>query len=429
MRAAILAGGKGTRMSGLFPDLPKSMIPVAGKPLLQRQIESLVAQGTRDVTLIVGCKAEAVRAHFGDGERFGANVGYIVEDSPLGTGGALSLLPREDTLVLLGDVYCDVDFARFAKFHRERRADVTLFVHPNSHPQDSDIVVVDDGGRVVAWKSKNDSRRGEFRNLVNAGLYIFSAEALPTGEASRRDLEHDIIIPQLSKGEVYAYRSVEYVKDMGTPDRLRIVERDVSSGIAAARSLRADRCAVFIDRDGTLNEKNGFITNRDQIRLIPGAAKAVRMLNESPFLAICVTNQPVVARGDVTFEGLDEIHARLDVLLGRERAYLDDLLFCPHHTDKGFDGEIEGLKFNCACRKPNPGLLHEAAARHNIDLSSSYMIGDGTVDVAAGRAAGCRTIGLRTGEALSDGKHAVEPDAVCDDLLAAAKLILAGKAI
>jgi histidinol-phosphate phosphatase family protein len=148
------------------------------------------------------------------------------------------------------------------------------------------------------------------------------------------------------------------------------------------------------------------------------------MLNASPYLAVCVTNQPVIARGDVSFEGLDAIHARLDTLLGDEGAYLDDLLFCPHHPDKGFDGEAAEYKTDCGCRKPKPGMLLEAARRYNIGLTCSYMIGDRTADIAAGRAAGCKTIGVRTGTALADGKYETAPNRVCEDLPDAVRWIL-----
>ncbi|MDR3348950.1 MAG: HAD-IIIA family hydrolase [Acidaminococcales bacterium] len=429
VKAAVLAGGKGTRIGQLFPDLPKPMMPVCGKPLLQWQVESLVTQGIRDITLIIGYKANVIRNHFGDGKRFGARIGCIFEKEPLGTGGALTLLPREDTLILFGDVYCDVDYSRFFAFHKEHGAEITLFAHPNSHPHDSDIVVTDGENRVVAWKSKKYRQRGEQRNLVNSGLYVFSGGSLPSGEAAKRDLEHDLIIPNLTSGKVYAYRSTEYVKDMGTPERLSAVERDIESGITAAKCLKNKQRAVFIDRDGTLNEENGFITSPEQLRLIPGAAEAVRMLNRSPYLAICVTNQAVIARGDVSFEGLEAIHARLDVLLGQEGAYLDDLLFCPHHPDKGYAGEVPKYKIDCDCRKPKPGMLLEAARRYNIDLSRSYMIGDSTADIAAGQASGCKTIGVRTGMALTDGKNDVEPDLMCENLSDAVGQILMGKTI
>ncbi|MDR1246034.1 MAG: HAD-IIIA family hydrolase [Clostridiales Family XIII bacterium] len=424
MRAVILAGGKGTRIKSLYPGLPKPMIPILGKPLLQYQIESLTRQGITDICLILGYRADVIQTHFGDGEAFGAKIEYIAEDEPLGTGGALSLLPREDTLILFGDVYFEVDFNRFICFHREKRAEISLFTHPNSHPYDSDIVAADEENRMTAWKSKKDKNRGELRNLVNAGLYVFSGDALPTGRAIRRDLDHDLILPALPTGTVCAYRSTEYVKDMGTPERLAAAEKDIRSGAAAARSLENNQRAVFLDRDGTINELRGLIDSPEQIELIPGAAEAITMLNASPFLAICVTNQPVVARGMTTLSELDAIHARLDTLLGCEGAYLDDLLYCPHHPDKGYPEEAPEYKIECDCRKPKPGLLIEAAKRYNIDLSRSYMIGDSTADIAAGKTAGCATIGVRTGEKTADRKYPAESDRVCDDLISAVKTII-----
>jgi D-glycero-D-manno-heptose 1,7-bisphosphate phosphatase len=420
MRTAILAGGQGTRMAALYPDLPKPMIPVAGKPVLQHQMELLKNSGIRDITLVVGYKSDVIQEYFGNGEAFGVQIKYIVEDKPLGTGGALSLLPRDETLVLFADVYFDIDISRFVRFHRELQASVTLFVHPNDHPMDSDIVVTGEGGNVLAWKSKKDADRGDLRNLVNAGLYVFSADALPVGDAVKRDLEHDLIMPILSRGKVFAYRSTEYVKDMGTPERLKAVNEavteDVERGVATARNFKNKQRAVFLDRDGTLNEERGFITSPEQISLIPGVARAVKALNISRFLTICVTNQPVIARGEADFAELDAIHARLDKLLGLEGAYLDDLLFCPHHPDGGYEGEVVEYKINCTCRKPKPGMLLSAAERYNIDLSRSYMIGDRTADIAAGKAAGCMTIGVKTGRAVNDGKYAVEADIICKDL-------------
>jgi D,D-heptose 1,7-bisphosphate phosphatase len=225
-----------------------------------------------------------------------------------------------------------------------------------------------------------------------------------------------VIASLVPSGEVFAYRSPDYVKDMGTPERLDAVEHDVKNGVPAAHNLKNKQRAVFLDRDGTINVEDGFITKPEQIRLLPGAAPAIAMLNSSPFLAVCVTNQPVMARGEVSFEGLEAIHARLDALLGREGAYLDDLLFCPHHPDRGFDGEIAEYKIDCDCRKPKPGLLFSAAERYNIDLSRSYMIGDRTSDAAAGERAGAKTIGVLTGAALGDGKCEAKPDMTFDGL-------------
>ena len=394
MQTAIIAGGKGTRIAEYYPNIPKPMIPLNGKPLLQHQIEMLVNQGLTQITLIVGYKSEVIENYFGNGFKYGAEINYIKEDTPLDTGGALSLLPKEDTLILLGDVYCNIDVDRLIAYHRNKQADITLFVHPNNHPQDSDIVVADDEGKVTEWNAKSSADHNALRNLVNAGIYLINADMLPNGKAIKRNLNRELIIPQIGVKKVYAYRSTEYVKDMGTIERLRQVENDISEGIAAARSLKNKQKAIFLDRDGTINIFDGLITNPNQLKLADGAAEAIRYINKSEYLAICVTNQPVIARGDVTFEQLNAIHARLDNLLGEQGAYLDNLLFCPHHPDKGFEGERIEYKTDCNCRKPKPGLLIKAAEIYNIDLSKSYIIGDTWRDVEAGKAAGCQSIQL-----------------------------------
>lgn len=123
--------------------------------------------------------------------------------------------------------------------------------------------------------------------------------------------------------------------------------------------------------------------------MIPGVAEAIKRINESGYLAIVLTNQPVIARGEVTVEQLDEIHKKMATDLGKAGAYVDSLYYCPHHPDKGFDGEISELKIDCECRKPKPGLFLQAAKDYNIDLSASYMIGDSEIDLQAGQNAGC----------------------------------------
>lgn len=424
MQVAIMAGGKGTRIAEYFPDLPKPMVPLCGKPILQHQIELLVGQGFCNITLVVGYMAEKISSYFGDGHQFGARLSYITEDIPLGTGGALALLPKQDTLLLMGDVYLDVDFERFVEFFYKKKAGVALFAHPNSHPWDSDILVADAENRVVAWASKKEEARGELRNLVNAGIYILSAEMLPVA-AEKLDLDKQLVAPRVSAGDVYAYRSAEYVKDMGTPERLQSVSRDMEAGVPAARVLNRPQKAVFLDRDGVVNEHVGFVTQPSQVQLLPGAAEAIHLLNTSEYLAICVTNQPVVARGDVSFKELDAIHARLDTLLARQAgAYLDDLFFCPHHPHKGYEGEVPELKIDCDCRKPKPGMLLAAAERYNIDLHKSFMLGDSAIDMQAGRAAGCKSIGILTGKALEDAPAGLPIDGTFSNLLDAVRDII-----
>ena len=206
------------------------------------------------------------------------------------------------------------------------------------------------------------------------------------------DLDRQILKPLAGTGKLFAYSSPEYVRDMGTPERYRAVCRDYESGLVRRRNLSHPQKAVFLDRDGTLNRYIGFLRNADEFELLPGVEDAIRRINASGFLAIVATNQPIIARGEVMAVQLDEIHSKMETLLGRSGAYIDGLYYCPHHPDGGFEGEVPELKIQCGCRKPKPGMLYQAAEEFHIDLAASLMVGDSINDIQCGISAGCSTV-------------------------------------
>ena len=392
MQAVIMAGGKGTRIASIANDIPKPMIRICGKPVLQYQIECLEKQDITKITLVIGHLGSCIKEYFGDGSRFNVQVTYIEEKDPLGTAGALYYLKdtvHDDFLLINGDIIFDVDFGRFLRFHREKAVCATIFTHPNDHPYDSGLVAVDRDGYVTKWMHREDER-GTYKNRVNAGLHILSAELLEMfQEAKRTDLDRDILKTLIPQRQLAAYDSPEYVRDMGTPERCDRVAADIRRGLVEAKNLKNRQRAVFLDRDGTINVYKGLISRVQDLELIPNIADTIRKINESGYLAIVVTNQPVIARGDCTVEELERIHEKLETLLGQEGAYIDDIFYCPHHPDKGFAGERPEYKIACGCRKPRPGMLLQAAEKYNIDLAQSYMVGDDERDMEAGRQAGC----------------------------------------
>lgn len=406
MKAVIMAGGRGTRISQVASDIPKPMIPICGKPVLQREIECLRNQGYQDLIITVSYLAHVIQDYFGDGSKFGVKISYYLEEKPLGNAGALFELKDildDDFFLLNADSLFDVDFKRFEEFHRKHGGLATLFTHPNSHPHDSGLVFCNDDFQVTKWLSKEDERPRWYKNRVNAGLHILSPELLKMRPVTEKvDLDRQILKPLAGSGVLYCYDSSEYVKDMGTPDRLARVEKDYKDGIVEAKRLSNKQKAIFLDRDGTINKYVGFLRREDDLELLPDVCDAIKRINDSGYLAIVVTNQPVIARGEVTIPQLTEIHAKLETLLGEGGAYLDAIYYCPHHPDKGFDGEIPELKINCQCRKPKPGLLLKAAEDFNIDVSSSWMVGDSDSDVMAGHAAGCQTVLLDNDLTLLD---------------------------
>lgn len=395
MKTVLMAGGRGTRISSVASDIPKPMIKIAGKPILEREIECLREQGFTDLVITVGYLSDAIINYFGNGEKFGVSIEYFVETQPLGNAGALFKIKdklTEDFLLLNADVMFDVDFKRFVAYHRARGGLATLFTHPNGHPYDSGLIVTDQNNSVTEWLSKEDDRPLYYANRVNAGLHVLSPEVLNVKiDTPKIDLDRQLLKPLAGTGKMFAYDSPEYVKDMGTPDRYESVCRDTENGLVGRRNLKNKQKAIFLDRDGTINEFVGFLRNIDDFRLLDGVGEAVRKINDSEYLAIVITNQPVIARGEVTVQYLREIHNKMETLLGAEGAYINALYYCPHHPDSGFEGEVKELKINCDCRKPKPGLILRAAIDFNIDLSESWMIGDSDTDVLCGKNAGCKT--------------------------------------
>lgn len=401
MKTVIMAGGRGTRISQIAPDIPKPMIEIEGMPILEREIYCLRDQGFIDIILTVGYKANVIIDYFGDGSKkspvtgqpFGVNIEYFVEETPLGNAGALFQLDlKEDFLLLNADVIFDIDFNRMVDFHKSHNATVTLFTHPNSHPYDSGLIIADDNHTVISWLAKEDKRPTYYKNRVNAGLHVISPSILQNKpDIPKIDLDRQILKPLAGTGKMFCYDSPEYVKDMGTPDRYYSVIEDFKAGRVTSKNLRNKQKAVFLDRDGTINKYVGFLRDINDFELVTSVANAVKKINVSGCLAIVVTNQPVIARGEVSYAELAEIHNKMETLLGLEGAYLDGIYFCPHHPHSGYEGEIPELKFDCDCRKPKPGMLLKAAEDFNIDLASSWMVGDDENDIKAGIAAGCHT--------------------------------------
>jgi histidinol-phosphate phosphatase family protein len=432
-QAIILAGGQGTRLRERLGDLPKPMIPIGGRPLLEHQVELARRHGISDFVFFVHHRADLIEAHFGTGSRWGVRIRYVRETSPLGTAGAvlagLNEL-QEQFVVLYGDTMVNVDLGRLLSAHTRAGGGATLLVHPNDHPADSDLVELDHSGRIVAFHNRPQAEGVWRQNLVNAGLYVIEKRVLAgfvgvQGPGGMLDFGRDIFPALLREGTLlHGYNSPEYIKDIGTPARYDRVCAEFANGTWAKSSLESAQRAVFLDRDGTLVLDKNNLRSPEQLELLPGAGAAVRLLNLHGWRAVLVTNQPVVAKGWCTETELQRIHNKLEALLGRHHAFLDRIYFCPHHPDQGFEGERRELKIVCDCRKPAPGMLVHAARDLNLDLAGSWMIGDTTTDMQTARNAGVRSILVRTGAAGGDGKYPATPERVCDTLLEAVTSIV-----
>lgn len=426
----IVAGGPGIRLASVAGDLPKALVPVGSKPVLQHQLELAVSAGIDEVTIFAGHLAEKIHEFIGNGSRFGLRVRILTEKEPMGNAGAvlqsLDLLP-EHYFVLYGDLMLAVDLQRIAKAHIDRKADFTIMVHPNDHPQDSDLVEADVNDWVTAVHACPHPNDQSFGNLVNAALYVVRGEALRPWAAApgKKDFTKNIMSGLVAKGaRVLAYRSGEYIKDIGTPARLQRAEADWQAGKISLEASNRCRPAVFLDRDGTLNVEKGLLRTPEKLEILPGVGSALRALRQSGFCLVVLTNQPVVARGEATEADITAIHRRLEWELGKEGAYLDAIYVCPHHPDHGFPGERPELKIHCECRKPGTGLFEQACHDLRIDVANSWMVGDQTRDIEMARRAGLRSVLVKTGGVAGDGQFTAAADHIVDDLPAAAGVIL-----
>ena len=399
----VVAGGKATRMGELAAEQPKALLNIGGEPLLQRELRAQADAGIRRVWILGGHLHEQIANALPRITPDGLHVELFVEQQALGSGGGLWLLPPSPStlLVVLGDVLIDMDYMALLDHHRRARADATLVVHPNDHPSDSDLIDLGLDGRVTAMHRKPHAPAQRVRNNVAAGVVVLERSAISrTVPAEPVDLMHDVMNGLIDNGsEVVGYRTTEYLKDVGTPDRYSRAQAHWSSGHVAARRRHIQRPTAFVDRDGTMIEPDGYINHQDRVGLLPGVGRGIALLNEAGILVVVVSNQPQIARGELTEQGLHAIEAELDHQLGAHGAFVDASYHCPHHPDAGFPEEVPELKISCICRKPGTGMLQRAIAELPIDGDRLFMIGDTWRDQQTAEAIGATWLSVAPGGA------------------------------
>ena len=402
MIGVILAGGKGSRLISVTKDeIPKPLAKIYGKPIIEHCINQLKQFGIQELYITVGHLHEKIENYLGNGDRLGVSIHYIVEGAPLGSGGALYYLKEkvtDDLVICSGDVIFSLDINKIHEYHKSKDALITLVTHPNAHPYDSDLIVTDSNGRVTAIDKKGKTRAYYYKNNVNAGFLIAKSETLSYFDCAKQvNLEHDYVNHFVQSGRVFAYSTPEYIRDVGTEERFCMAEKDLASGLVEQKNLKNRQKAIFLDRDGVINKYKGFITKSEDIELIDFVSEAIRKINKSHYMCIIVSNQPVIARGECSFDEVEKMFDKIETLLGQDGAYIDARYYCPHHPHSGYVGEVKELKIDCNCRKPKIGMLLKAANDFNLDLTSCFMIGDANIDILTGKNAGITTIRVNTG--------------------------------
>ncbi|HXG51077.1 MAG TPA: HAD-IIIA family hydrolase [candidate division Zixibacteria bacterium] len=391
----ILAGGLGTRLRSIVADRPKVLAEVCGRPFLAYLLDRLSGAGLRNIVISTGYLGEQIERAFGNCYR-NLRLVYSREARPLGTGGALRLalplLDSDPVLVLNGDSCCDADLHSFWRSHVARQARATLLLVRAEDMGRYGSVECGDDGQVTAFREKG--RGGE--GWISAGVYLIDRsliEEISAGETV--SLETDVFPGWIGCG-LFAYRGSGRFIDIGTPESFAAAERF----FAPDRAAPQDRRFVVLDRDGTINEEREYLSDPDQVRLIPGAAEGLRRLKEMGLGLVVITNQSGVGRGYFDRARLDAIHRRLSELLQAEGVALDGIYVCPHTPED-----------KCSCRKPRTALLDRAAGELGFKPELGFVIGDKPCDIEMGAAVGATTFLVRTGY----GAHYAADGAVCAD--------------
>lgn len=396
IKAVILAGGRGSRLGNIIANIPKSMVHIAGKPLLEYQVKWLKKNGVNEIIFLTHYLADVIEEYFGNGNSFGIQIKYHKEIDPLGTTGGIkeieSILDK-DFLLLYGDVMVNIDLTKLLSFHFRKKSTATLVIHPTNHLMDSDLVEVNESNRIIQFHPKPHNQNKYYQNLTNAGLYILSPKIFNfIKKGQKQDFGKDLFPAIVNSTCLYGYRTFEYIKDMGTYNRLQEVSNEFSKGKVGKFNFRAKQKAIFLDRDGVINKTVDQLCKIEDFELLPNAGKAIKKINDSFYHSIVITNQSVIARNLCMVEDLSKIHKKMEYLLSLENAKLDAIYYCPHHPDDGYPEENKLYKIECECRKPKIGMILKAQEEFNLDLKKTWIIGDSEVDITAGINAGINTI-------------------------------------
>lgn len=373
--AVILAGGRGTRSSD--PSRAKVAQMIGDGSLLQWHLRVLQPTEIDTVIVVAGHLGDQVQRLCGDIDTFGMTLTVIREEQQRGTVAALALAvdksQTDEFLVILGDVLMSLPAQHFLDEWRLSGRGVGVVVHPSTHPEDSDLVFPAHDGSVRV--SAKGTTRGGVPNMASAGLFAINRRAL-TEYLPHRDIGSDLLAAAAGNGDLFAFVCSHYLKDTGTPERLRAAQTDQQTRVVERRGNLGARRALFLDRDGVINPADEPIFVPTKYTLLPGIAQSIRSANELGIPVIVLTNQPHISKGLMSFDDQEQVRAEMDRLLSDEGAFVDDYFFCPHHPERGFAGEVEALKIDCQCRKPGIGMAIRASVQHQVDLTGSVMVGD-----------------------------------------------------
>jgi D,D-heptose 1,7-bisphosphate phosphatase len=397
-KALLLAGGLGTRLRPLTDAIPKCLVPIANRPLLDFWIDHLAEAGIREARVNTHARAEQVRAYITKINSEG-RLRLVESHEPtlLGSAGTVTanadLADEADQVVIVyADNFSDIDLRPLLAFHRAHGDPLTMVLFHAPDPRACGIAALDSVGRIVSFVEKPEQPASD---LANAGLYVVDAQAYRQIAAMRAfDLGFEVL-PKFV-GQMRGWVWGGYHLDIGTHEALERARQDAAEILPSRQDAEAKetlRRAVFLDRDGTLIEHVHYLADPAHVRLLPGAAEALKRLGRAGFVRVLVTNQSAIGRGMITEARLHEIHAEMNRQLAERGTALDAIYYCADIPAGDDRTRVENHN-----RKPGPGMLLRAAEELGLDLAASWMVGDLISDVLAGLGAGCRSVMVASGQ-------------------------------
>jgi len=385
MEVAILIGGKGTRVKSISKKTPKPFLKINKKTIINHQLQKL----NNFKKIYILSNEKLAKFHNTLKGRHKKKITFFEEKKPLGNAGCLKQLENyidDDILILSGDLIFNIDFKKFFAFHKKNKSDISFLVHPNDHPFDSDLLEINKKNKLIKFHKKPHTKKN-IGNLYLSGIMIINKKILKFIKPNKfQDFSKNILSNLIKqKIKIYAYNTREYVKDAGTPKRIRLIQKHLKTKKYINGIISKKLPAIFLDRDGVLNREYPQKHYQNPMEINKGAITAVRIINENSYLAVIITNQSAVAKGVITIDKLESDHKKLEYRFGSSGAYFDRIYYCPYYPISGFKGEIKKFKKKSNWRKPNNGMLIQSIKDLNIDVKNSYMIGDRLSDYKAAK--------------------------------------------
>lgn len=404
MKALLIAEEKVTVKGFSTKTSNPAMLKIGGIPILHHHIELLKKYLITEIFILCDHSKEKILKYFGDGKEFGVQIRYLKNNinSEIFKNTKESRNAHEnDLLIFRNGLLINMEIRKLIDFHRKRYSECTLVVQPSNMPLNYDLVELNEENKITRYVAKSHKKELYFQNLTYKGVALLSPDAAKLVFAKNSaNPEGEYVSEIFNKIDAFGYNTSEYIKEIITKENLRDAEHDYQSGKFARKNFEFKQKAIFLDRDGVINEEIGYISKPQEMKLYDFTPAAIHKVNSSEYLSIAITNQSSIARGFITLDDLKIIHNKMETDLAKEHAFLDSIYFCPHHPDRSLAEIQTEFIADCLCRKPKPGLLLDAAYNFNIDLSSSFVIGDSERDIMAGINAGCKTVGVMTGYGL-----------------------------